>query len=259
MKPKKTDCFAGRVVGPTINFYYLMVDLKPWKLISNQHIRVTCGLLCLLLLPIVGAGQSTRGGAVFLQGGPSVWPGSASVIQQVSNAPGLPGSDRYTMIGGEGYLRRNRWLAGINVSTLANKRIQDVATQSIIESSASNVHIWVGWVAWQTNWLKLYPSLGPGFNSFNVNSTTANGTTTIRVLDGFATDLSLTFDWLLQNPDADPSFAPMVSVRAGYRLTTASAEWHGDHNGTTTLLATRYTPQGFYLTVGIGGGIFSRH
>lgn len=244
-------------MGSIFDFYYLMFDLKPLKLTGSQSIRLGCSLLFTLLLPVVGAGQSIRGGAVFLQGGPSVWPGSASVIQQVSKAPGI-GNDRYTMIGGEGYLRRNRWLAGISVSTLANKRMQDGVTQSAIESSASNVHIWVGWIAWQSNRAKLFPGLGPGLNSFNVNSTTANGLTTIRVLDGFATDFSLTFDWLLQKPDATPSFTPMVSVRAGYRLTTASAEWHGDGNAMTTLLPTRYTPQGVYLTVGIGGGIFSR-
>lgn len=213
-------------------------------------------LLLLLLLPIVGAGQSIRGGAVFLQGGPGVWPGSASVIQQVSN---IPGNDRYTMIGGEGYVRRNRWLVGVSVSALANKQIQDAATQSTVESAVSNIHVWVGWVAWRTNRVKLYPSLGPGLNSFNVNSTTASGTTTTRVLDGFATDIGLTFDWLMGKSNVVPaSFAPMLSVRAGYRMTTSSAEWHGDRNGATTLLLTRYTPQGFYLTVGIGGGAFHR-
>ncbi|MDB5241027.1 MAG: hypothetical protein JWP57_1652 [Spirosoma sp.] len=206
---------------------------------------------------MTGSAQSIRGGAVFLQGGPSWWPGSASVIQQVRNTPGLVGKDRYAMIGGEGYLRRNRWLAGINVSTLANQRIQDVTTQSTVESSASNVHVWVGWVVWRTNRAKLYPSLGPGLNSFNVNSRMANGATSTRVLDGFATDIGLTFDWLMGKSDVVPtSFAPMLSVRAGYRLTTASAEWHGDQGGATTLLVTRYTPQGFYLTLGFGGGAF---
>ena len=215
-------------------------------------------LFLMLLLPIVGTGQSIRGGAAFLQGGPSVWPGSASVIQQVENTSGLLGNDWYTMMSGEGYLRRNRWLVGINLSTLTNKRIQDVATQSTVESSASNVHVWVGWIAWRTNRAKLYPSLGPGLNSFNVNSTTASGTTTTRVLDGFATDIGLSFDWLVLKSDAVPTlFAPMLSVRAGYRLTTASAEWHGGRNGTTMLLPTRYTPQGFFLTVGIGGGVFN--
>lgn len=214
-------------------------------------------LLLMLLLPIVGVGQSIRGGAVFLQAGPSVWPGSARVIQQVNNIPGAPGNDWYTMINGEGYVRRNRWLVGVSVSALANKQIRDAATQSTVESAASNVRVWVGWVAWRTNRAKLYPSLGPGLNSFNVNLTTASGTTTTRVLDGFATDIGLTFDWLIGKSAVVPvSFAPMLSVRAGYRLITSSAEWHGDHNGTTTLLPTRYMPQGFYLVVGIGGGAF---
>ncbi|MFD2935171.1 hypothetical protein [Spirosoma flavum] len=222
-------------------------------------IRFASSLL-LFLIPCVGIGQSIRGGAIFLQGGQSVWPGLAQVIQQVNHAPSPMspmGNDRYVMLGAEGYFRLNRWVAGINVSTLANQRLQDVATQSVIESSASNVHLWVGWIAWQTNRAKLYPSLGPGLNSFNVNSTTASGTMTTHVLDGFATDISLSFDWLIMKSDAVPTlFAPMLSVRAGYRLTTASAEWHGDRNGATMLLPTRYTPQGFYLTVGLGGGVF---
>ncbi len=221
-------------------------------------IRFASSLL-LFLLPYAGPGQSMRGGAISLQGGQSVWPGSAQVIQQVNQTPGPMGHDRYVMLGAEGYYRLNRWVAGINVSTLANQRLQDVATQSVIESSASNVHLWVGWIAWQTNRAKLYPSLGPGLNSFNVNSTTASGIMTTHMLDGFATDISLSFDWLMMKSDAVPTlFAPMLSVRAGYRLTTASAEWHSDRNGVTTLLPTRYTPQGFYLTVGLGGGVFHR-
>ncbi|GAB3644167.1 alpha/beta fold hydrolase [Spirosoma arcticum] len=78
-----------------------------------------------------------------------------------------------------------------------------------------------------------------------------------RVLDGFATDIGLSFDWLIGKWNVVPtSFAPMLSAPAGYRLTTASAKWHGDRGGTTTLLPTRYTPQGFHMTVGIGGGAF---
>jgi hypothetical protein len=217
-------------------------------------------LLLALLLPVMGLGQPIRGGAIYLYGGLSAWPGSARAIQELTttNTYVWAGNERYVMLSAEAYYRRNRWLLGINASTLSNKRVADGANQSFIESSASNARVWVGWVAWHTNRATLYPSLGPGLNSFNVNSITPAGLLTTHVLDGFATDIGLTFDWFVLRADEATRFAPMLSVRAGYRLTTASAEWHGDHNGVTTLSPTQYTPQSFYLLVGVGGGSF-RH
>jgi hypothetical protein len=217
----------------------------------------TCCLL-LLLWPVAAWSQSVQGGAGFLYAGQSIWPGAASAIHEVSKpAPLLP-NDRYTMIGAEAYYRRNRWLVGINASALANKQSQATGTPTTIESSASNVHLWIGWVAWQTKRTKLYPCFGPGINSVNVNTTAANGTTTIYVLDGFATDIGLTVDWFALKADTEPTLhaGTLLSLRAGYRLTTASAEWHSDHSGTSLLTPTRFSPHGFYLTLGIGGGGF---
>jgi hypothetical protein len=212
----------------------------------------------LLLWPVAVWGQSMQGGAAFLYGGQSVWPGSAAAIRQVSNTPETRASNQYTLVGAEAYYRRNRWLFGVNISAFANKRIQDAATRTTIESSASNAHIWLGWVAWQTRRTKLYPSIGSGFNSFNVNSTADNGTLITYVLDGFATDLGLTFDWFVAKSDTDPTLhaGPLLSLRAGYRLTTASATWHNDRTGTAILSADRFSPHGFYLTLGVGGGGF---
>lgn len=212
----------------------------------------------LLLLPVVGAGQPVRGGAVFLYGGPSAWLGSAQAIQALTNIPARAANERYVMLGAEACYRRNRWLFGINASTLANKRVEDTAARAFIESSASNARVWVGWVAWRTSRVTLYPSLGPGLNAFNVNSITPGGLLTTYVLDGFSTDVGLTFDWLVLKFDDQTRFAPKLNVRAGYRLTTASAEWHGDHNGVTTLSPNQYKPQSFYFTLGVGGGNF-RH
>lgn len=218
------------------------------------------GFVLLFFVTIGAQGQPLRGGAGFLYGGPSLWPGAANAIQTVSKATGNPGNDQYLLVGGEAYVRQNRWLFGVNASALINKRIQNPTTLASLESSASNLHVWVGWIVWGTNRAKLYPSVGPGLNSFNVNATTATGVARTYALDGFATDLGLTFDWLVLKAQAGPGLyaGPMVSLRVGYRLTTASAEWHGDQNGTTLLLADRYAPRGFYLTLGIGGGGF-RH
>lgn len=214
-------------------------------------------LLFLLLYPSLSIGQPIWGGAGFLFGGPSVWPGSANAIHQVSNTVG-PSSEGYLLLGAEAYFRRNRWLVGVNMSALSNKRIQNGATLSTIESSASNAHIWVGWVAWSNKRAKVYPSLGPGLTSFNINSTTPNNELTTSTLNGFSTDIGLTFDWFVLRSSDTPTLSagPMLSIRAGYRLTTSSAEWHGIANGVTTLAPTRYSPTGFYVTLGIGGGGF---
>ncbi|MVM39390.1 hypothetical protein GO730_20440 [Spirosoma sp. HMF3257] len=217
-------------------------------------------LVVLLLLPIAGAGQAIRGGAGFFYGGIGIWPGAATAIQQLSKLAESPGNDQYRMLGAEIYGRRNRWLFGAGASAFINKRVQDAPTQTVIESSASNAHIWIGWIAWHTKRTKLYPIVGPGINSFNVNSTLPGGVPTTYVLDGLATDIGLTIDWLVLKTGSDPNLyaGPMLSIRAGYRLSTASNEWHGDRNGATIVSPVRYSPQGFFLTLGIGGGGF-RH
>ncbi|MCY7360049.1 MAG: hypothetical protein LH609_21870 [Rudanella sp.] len=186
-------------------------------------------LLILLLYSFITWAQPIRGGAGFLYGGQIVLPGSARMVQQQSQTV-VPGNDQYALFGAETYVRVNRWLVGLNVSALVNKPGSAAGSQPRIESSASNAHIWVGWVAWQSKRAKLYPSLGPGINAFNINATKANGAVTTTSLDGFSTDIGLTFDWLVAKPAADPMLlaGPMLSVRAGYRRTTASAEWHGD-------------------------------
>ncbi len=217
-------------------------------------------VFALLLIPFTNSAQSIRGGAGFLFGGQSVWPGSANAVQQQSGSLGLTGTNQYALFGAETYFRSNRWLFGINASALVNKPVAVVGTQPRVESSASNAHLWVGWVAWQSKRAKLYPSLGPGINSFNINSTRTSSTMTTMTLDGFSTDFNLTFDWLTIKPHIDPTLmaGPMLSIRAGYRLTTGSAEWHGDGHSTTptTLSPNRYAPHGFYLTLGVGGGGF---
>lgn len=220
--------------------------------------RTLYGLLLGLLLPLPCVGQSVWGGAGFFYGGQSAWPGFANAIQQVSNTSGILSDDQYRILGAEIYVRRNRWLVGAGVSALVNKRVLELVSQSTIESSASNAHLWLGWVAWQTKRVKLYPSLGPGLSSFNINSTTSSGTLTTHVLDGFSTDIDLTVDWLVLKSGTDPTVraGPMLSLRVGYRRTTASTEWHGDRNGATLLTPIRYGPHGFFVTLGIGGGGF---
>lgn len=149
----------------------------------------------------------------------------------------------------------NRWLFGINASALVNKAVLAASTQPRVESSASNAHLWVGWVTWQSKRAKLYPSLGPGLNSFNINSTKAGGTTTTMTLDGFSATFGLTFDWLTTKPLIDPTLmaGPMLSIRADYRLITGSAELHGDSATPTIVSSNRYAPHGFYITLGVGG------
>lgn len=224
---------------------------------NAQHIR-RYSLLLWLLLPLPGVGQSVRGGAGFFYGGHSTWPGFTKSIQEVNKTTEPLGDDLYPFLGAEIYVRRNRLLLGAGMSALVNKRVLDKTSQTTIESSASNVHVWAGWVVWQTNRSKLYPSLGPGFNLFNINSITSTGTWTTHVLDGISTDVGLTYDWLVVKSGDDPTVhaGPMLSLRVGYRLTTASNEWHGDRNGATLLTAIRYRPYGFYVTLGIGGGGF---
>ncbi|QIP15116.1 hypothetical protein G8759_22070 [Spirosoma aureum] len=211
----------------------------------------------MLLLQTAGWGQGIWGGAGFFYGGQSIWPGFANAIQQASKTTGLVNDDRYCILGVEMYVRRNRWIVGAGASALVNKRVQDMLSQSTIESSASNAHIWIGWVAWQTKRLKLYPSLGPGLSSFTSNSTTSTGVLTTNVLDGFSTDVGLTFDWFVfKTTDPTLQAGPMLSLRAGYRLTTASNEWHGDQHGATIVTPIRYGPHGFFITLGVGGGGF---
>jgi hypothetical protein len=215
-------------------------------------------VFALLLIPLTNSAQSIRGGAGFLFGGQSVWPGSANAVQQQSGSLGLTGTNQYALFGAETYFRSNRWLFGINASALVNKPIAVVGTQPRIESSASNAHLWVGWVAWQSKRAKLYPSLGPGINSFNINSTKSGRTPTTMTLDGFSTDFALTFDWLTTKPLIDQILmaGPMLSMRVGYRLTTGSAEWHSDSTTPTIVSPNRYVPRGFYITLGVGGGGF---
>ncbi len=221
---------------------------------SDRYWQQAFLLVFLLLAITVGKAQNVRGGAGFLYFGPSQWPGASSAIEQLSPSASAMGRDQYVLIGGEVYGRYNRWLAGLGVSALANKRIETLPSGSSAESSASNAHIWFGWVAWQTKRTKLYPSVGPGINSFNINTTTTSGKLTTYAINGFSTDIALTFDWVVlgNNPDKALCAGPMLSLRAGYRLTTASARWHGP----TTLVATRYAPNGFFVTLGIGGGGF---
>ncbi|WP_461113147.1 hypothetical protein [Spirosoma jeollabukense] len=212
------------------------------------------------MLQTQGRGQRIWGGAGFFQGGQSVWPGFANAIQQVNKTDKTLSDNQYCILGAEIYARRNRWLVGAGVSALVNKRVLDVVSQTTIESSASNAHIWLGWVVWQTRRVKLYPSLGPGLSSFNINSTTSSGTLTTHVLDGISTDIGLTVDWLVLKSGTDPTLqaGPILSLRAGYRRMTASTEWHGDQQGATLLTPMRYVPYGFFVTLGVGGGGF-RH
>ncbi|GAB3949608.1 hypothetical protein GCM10028805_26140 [Spirosoma harenae] len=216
------------------------------------------GMILWILLPIPLVGQSVWGGAGFFYGGLSVWPGFESAIQQVSNTAETLGNQQYRNLGAEMYVRRNRLLVGAGVSALVTKRVWDVASQTTIESSASNVHCWVGWVAWQTSRSKLYPSVAPGLSSFSINSTASAGLLTTHVLDSFSVDVGLTYDWLVLKSGYDPKLqaGPMLSLRIGYRLTTPSNEWHGDRNGASLLTPIRYNPYGFFFTLGVGGGGF---
>jgi hypothetical protein len=226
--------------------------MKPNKLI----------LFLALLFSSTAWGQSTQGWAGFLFGGQSVWPGATRAIQQQSQLLQTVGRDRYALFGAGAYFRINRWLVGVNASALVNQRASAAGVSPTVESSASNAHLWVGWVAWQSKRAKVHPSIGPGINAFNINSTRTDGSVTTATLDGFATDFGCTFDWQLTQPSTTQTISagPMLSVRAGYRLTTGSREWHGDSIKPTTLSPSRYSPHGFYITLGIGmGGFRNRH
>ncbi|GAB4048903.1 hypothetical protein GCM10028810_37220 [Spirosoma litoris] len=194
------------------------------------------------------------GGAGFFYGGRSVWPGAANAVQQVSTTAGDLGTDVYSSVGAEIYVRRLRWLFGAGASALATKRLQDRASQLSVESSASNAHAWVGWVSWQSKRAKLYPGIGPGINSFTVDLTTPGNTATMYAVTGFATDISLTYDWLVLKSGTGSTLqaGPMLSIRVGYRLTTATANWQTDQNRSPV----HYTPQCFFVTLGLGGGGF---
>jgi len=215
---------------------------------------------CFFLAPAPVFAQSVRGGSGFFYGGHSVWPGLLNAVRLSQPTVPISGNDYYIVLGAEIQYRTDRWLIGGTASALVNKQLSGVNTHPELVAAVSNAHLWIGRIVWNSKRARLYPSLGPGLNSVNVNSTAADGTLTIHVLDGFSTDLCLTFDWLIDIADEDPTLTagPMLSLRAGYRLTTASAEWHGDQQTPTTLSPSRYTPYGFYVTLGFGGGGFRR-
>ncbi|GAB4033148.1 hypothetical protein [Spirosoma gilvum] len=203
--------------------------------------------------------QSVKGGAGFIYLGSSQWPGASAAIHQLNQGVSPNTSNQYLLVGGDLYWRSNRWLVGAGISALANKHFEPSTGGAMVESSASNAHIWMGWIAWQNHRTKLYPSLGPGINSFNINVQPTAGSLRTYTHDGFSTDLALTLDWLMsgKTPDKTLQAGPMLSLKIGYRLTTASAEWHSDLSD--PIITTRYSPSCFYLTLGFGGGGFRVH
>jgi hypothetical protein len=76
-------------------------------------------------------------------------------------------------------------------------------------------------------------------------------------IGGFSTDAALTHNWLLSGGGSDTGLraGPMLSIRAGYRLNMALGAWQREQNS-TSVPPVRYTPHGFYLTVGVSVGSF---
>ena len=66
-------------------------------------------LIVLILCSFTIWGQFIRGGAGFLYGGQSVWPGSARAVQQQPQTVGPPGNNQYALFEAEMYVRANRW------------------------------------------------------------------------------------------------------------------------------------------------------
>jgi|GEM_PF-5633912 len=224
----------------------------------NTFTKIGLLVLSVLASDAVAQVHSIRGGAGFLYVGPSQWPGASNAIQQLNQWATTTGNDRYLLMGSELYWRHDQWLFGLGASALVNKRVNELPTGTSVESSASNGHLWAGWIVWQRQRAKLYPSLAPGISAFNVNSTTVNGKRTTHTLDGFSADVGLSFDWLILANKTDKTMlaGPMLKIQAGYRFMTASSEWHGDMNDPVSILSSRYAPTGFYITLGIGGGGF---
>lgn len=197
-----------------------------------------------------------HGGAGFLYGGKTIWPGLSAVVgQQVGQRPALR-SDRYTVLGANAYYRADCWLFGVDASALVNTLLPATS----VEYSASSAYGWLGWVAWENNRFTLYPSAGPGYNALAITQTTNNGVPKTRTLTGFSTDLGVTLSgFVFKSAVAPPlSAGTLLSVRVGYRFTRASSRWQGDWIGVPASVAAPYAAHGFYLTLGLGGGGFRR-
>lgn len=237
----------GHFTGQTSLNYFVMKPLYLILLMSS---------LLHLVSPPARAQSYIHGGAGFLYGGKTIWPGLAGAVGQQVGQSSAGSSDRYTVLGANAYYRADRWLFGVDASALVNTSLPAAS----VEYSASSAYGWIGWIVWENNRFTVYPSVGPGYNSLAITQTSYSTETKTRTLTGFSTDLGVTLSGFVFKSAITPplSAGTLISVRAGYRFTNASSRWQGDQIGGPVPDANPYAAHGFYLTLGIGGGGFRR-
>ncbi|RRA99991.1 hypothetical protein [Larkinella rosea] len=211
----------------------------------------------LLACQTIAPAQSVRGSFGFFQLGYLNAPKSGNVARTFAPDwfPSL--NDHFIYSGAEGWLRRNRLMAGLSASALTARSIS--VQQTRVERAAGIGQIKLGYVLFDTRRWVCYSAIGQGISSSLITIHQDGFQPHIAVLSSHSTDLSLHLNRLLV---PDPSVGPeetkgfWLGLRIGYVASSKSAHWQQLPDGQPNQVKPEYALNGFYVTLTVGGGGF---
>ncbi|RRB17969.1 hypothetical protein EHT87_06760 [Larkinella knui] len=201
--------------------------------------------------------QSVRGSFGFFQLGYFNAPQSGAVAQTFAPDwfPHL--NDHFIYSGAEGWLRRNRFMAGLSASALTARSVS--VQQTRVERVTGMGQLKISYVLFDNRRWLLYSAVGRGISSSLITVHQNGSEPVIWMLPTHSTDLSLHMNRLLVSErSAEPTAVRglWLGLRIGYVVSAKSAHWQQIPEGQPTQFKPEYALNGLYFTLTIGGGGF---
>ncbi|WP_421826958.1 hypothetical protein [Larkinella sp.] len=215
-------------------------------------------MLGLLLVGCAGASaQTVRGSIGFFQMGYLNAPQSGVVAQAFAPDWFPTLHNHFIYSGGEGWLRRNRLMAGFSASALTARSIS--VQQTRVERVAGLGQLKLGYVLFDNRRYLLYSSFSQGFSSSVISINQSGSEPVVWMLPSHSTDLAVHFNHLIaRNPSDNPDEVRglWLGLRVGYLVSSKSAHWVQIPEGVQHQFKPTYALNGLYGNLSIGGGRF---
>jgi hypothetical protein len=219
--------------------------------------------LLLVAMSISTVTAQIKGGAVFFKTGYLNARGSSTILGKINPEGATDFTNHYTLTGIEAYYRSGKFIITWEGYS-AQQTYYSLGANYCIEPFIGITQFKLGRVIKENKQSWLYPSVGIGTSAFflypygQVNEKGSNLQKLTLVTPSI--DVGINEDIFLTriNPAEKKYGGMLLALRAGYRFSFASNAWR-DNNWNKVYNMPSYFNNGFYLTVGIGGGSFTKN
>jgi hypothetical protein len=203
--------------------------------------------------------QQTNGLAAFVKSG--LYSLSSSALNKIAPAGFNLKHNTSVTLGAEGYYRGNKMLFILdgNVGLENSKVIGSQAVKLYSESIFGKA----GWVIKEKKHYWIYPSIGIGIASLEVNMYDEKNELVnnlgSHLINNASVEVGINADFIFKKT-ADPivNVSMLSGLRAGYRLSVKNKTWR-NFDGNKIYGMPSYAQNGFYVTLAIGYGVFIKN